>query len=570
MPSRTAPANNEQFEELQQIIELQQTVVVADLSVKELMELICDRTQLLTHAEGAVIEMAEGDEMVYTAGSGSLKSMVGVRLKIASSLSGLSVRTNQILQCENSETDPRVDREACRRVGAISMICVPLRHKNKAIGVLKVTSPKAYAFNQKCVDLLQLLAGLLSASIAQAAETAEKNRAFELLKASEAQSREAAQMKAEFLANMSHEIRTPINAVMGMANLLMDTSLQNEQKQYTEIIRTSADTLLTLINDILDFSKIEANKMRLETVDFDLKQVMEDIYRILAHMAEKKGLAFNYSIDPSLPRHVMGDPSRVRQVLCNLANNAIKFTSQGSVHMHVRGEKKADRQWQLRFEVTDTGIGISQEGLTRMFQPFSQVDTSTTRKYGGTGLGLSICKQLVELMNGRIGVHSEEGQGSTFWFSLDVPESNVAPIHRQDVIQVAGPGQKLRFLVAEDNSVNQMIVSKMLEKLGHGATIVANGLEAIEALKLAPYDMVLMDCQMPEMDGYEATRQIRLLKIGFQAIPIIAMTAHAMAGDREKCLACGMNDYITKPTQITDLQAAIDRCTSQVSLRKTL
>lgn len=559
-----AAKSEAQFKELRQIIELQQAIIIGDLNPHDLMKLVCQHTQELTKASGAVIEMQEGDEMIYTAGSGTLANVIGIRLKVASSLSGVAVTTNQVLQCDDSETDPRVDHEACRRVGAVSMICVPLVHKkNKPVGVLKVVAPVAHAFNQRCVDILQLLAGIVSASISHASEAAEKRRALELLQESETRLREAVEMKAQFLANMSHEIRTPINGVMGMAHMLLDTNLDSQQSQYTEIIRSSADSLLSLVNDILDFSKNEANKLALESVSFELRQVFDDIHRILFHTAEKKGLRFQYSIARDLPSHVIGDPSRVRQILCNLASNAIKFTSHGSVWMHVHGKSREDGSWQLRFEIQDCGIGIPKEALPRMFQPFSQVDSSTTRKFGGTGLGLSICKQLVDLMGGDIGVDSRESHGSTFWFAVTLKEGGSTAVTSEKEVtpETQASAQRLRLLVAEDNSVNQMIVSKMIEKLGHKATIVANGQEALEVLQLAPYDMVIMDCQMPELDGYEATRRIRQLsQENLRKIPVIAMTAHAMTGDREKCLECGMNDYVTKPTKIMDLRSAIERC----------
>jgi len=409
--------------------------------------------------------------------------------------------------------------------------------------------------------------------------TKELQAAKEVAENAQSAAEVANRSKSDFLANMSHESRTPMNGVIGMAELLLETPLDPLQHEYANTVRHSAGALLTVINDILDFSKVEAGKLELERIDLDMHGIVEDVARLLEIQAQRKNLRIDVTLDPKLPPLLSGDPGRVRQVLLNLGANAVKFTQQGGITIECRVESQDGTGTLVRCEVRDTGIGIPADRIGSLFEAFSQVDASTTRNFGGTGLGLSIVKQLVELMGGEVGVASKMAVGSTFWFTARFGASQRALPHPASTSDdsgmrrigaskreaeasapaFAGRHSAPRILLAEDNVVNQKVACRFLEKMGLQVDVAPDGQAAINAWRTGGYDLILMDCQMPVIDGYEATRQIRAQESQGQRIPIIALTAHAMKGADADCTAAGMDDYLSKPIDRERLHAVLTR-----------
>lgn len=561
---RTNHQLEKQKQNLSEVIEAQQAIVMTSLDNEKAMDLIAFYSARLTHADGGLIELVDGDELVYKAATGAMEVFKGMRLKRDGSMSGLCIKEGRALIAADTELDPRVDREACRKVSIRSMIVIPLRYGEKTVGVLKCYSRNTNQFQEDQIHALSLVSGLLSFVYIQAKQFEEKTKLVSTLQVTEnklLRAKETAESetlaKSRFLANISHEIRTPLNGILGAAELLSASIKEEEQKEYLQIIEMAGESLLTLINDILDFSKVESGRLTLNKESFNLLGLLEDLQKMMSHSQPDRLVDLKFEVDPRLQTVVCGDPGRLMQVLIHLVGNAIKFTPNGSVTVAVKSQTE-NKGIRLQFEIRDQGIGIAKDMLEKLFQAFNQSDKA--RKFGGTGLGLSISKHLVQLMGGTIGVRSEEGRGSVFWFTALVENAQDAatPEKTKNPFLDSCVQKEAKILLVEDNLPNRKISVRALLKLGFRAYAVADGTSALKELENHDYDLILMDVQMPGMDGFATTRLIRQHPDPrIVRIPIVAMTANAVAGERERCLDAGMDDYLPKPVKASDLRTTV-------------
>lgn len=460
------------------------------------------------------------------------------------------------------------EQQELENLQAQSLIILPVIATTELYGVVGFDSVKESKWTYSDTGSLKVYTTVLGSVIERGLREQALNHAIqsaqELAKAAQSANRS----KSQFLANMSHEIRTPMNGIIGMTSLLLDTPLSDEQSRYARVIQGSGESLMRLINSVLDFAKIDAGKMTFQRQPFDLHAFIHESIQAFQITAQEKGIEFRYAIHPSTPPYIVGDPIRLRQILVNLIGNAVKFTEHGFVSVQVLAQ--GEQNHNLHFEVQDTGPGIHLERQAQIFTPFMQLDAGTTRKHGGSGLGLSICKDLVHLMGGGIGVRSDGKSGSAFWFEIPFEPADqfvVHPIKKEDTPSPQAPPvnrsalQPHKILLVEDNLINRAVATEMLLLKGYEVYSANDGIEALEQLKQWPFDLVLMDCLMPRMDGYECTRRIRQGEGGAlnRKIPIIAMTANTMSGDAERCFEAGMDDFLGKPVMPATLQNMLQK-----------
>jgi PAS domain S-box-containing protein len=556
--------NSDRVQRLRQVLEAYREISATPLDPQAIMVAVTRHVNTLIGADVTCILRLDGKHLVIQSTSEWAGNLIGLRLPLEGCLAGQALTQRMSLMSSRCSTDERINWPEATKIGIKSDFAVPFQIRNEYVGVLSCYARREDAFAEEHLRTAELLAALLSTLLGQAEEFQDKKLAIATLRATEKnliQARKQAdtstQAKAAFLANMSHEIRIPLSGVLGMAELLSLTHLHADQQKHVQLIQQSGQSLLAIVDDILEFSKSEAGKLVLDEGAFSLHNCVEAVVLPLKSCAKDKGLCLDLHFYPNLPQRLRGDARRMGQVLSNLLGNAIKFTPQGKICVEVCEKTRHRDSVVLQFTIEDTGIGMTLEEQTKLFEPYAQGGTEVTRNFGGTGLGLSICRQLVDLMGGALGVNSQPGRGSTFWFCLPFTLDSARKLvsdRRFNATEEPRLTSAYLILVVDDHTVNQMLTLSFIDQLGYRSEAAFDGEEALVKLQEKKYDLVLMDCQMPKMNGFATAQSIRAQQHSFvRHIPIVALTAGILPADLERCQQAGMDAHLGKPVRKEEL-----------------